>query len=237
MKSHGVVMCVSLGLAGLHATAQVVPIGPGDLGPNARLETFENYGDDLKQGGFGDLMVPDQFTFDSGARFLNLGTEDFGSVVDWSVSPNTGWGLSLDGGDIGFGQTAIPSGVAFFGYSELGSLFGFGFDHGVSRVGTYFEAALFDDIYLGEVKMEAFDSGGHSLGFVTSQADGVLGDASLDSWIGLGTSDGSASISRVVFYGDVVVLDDMRFEAVPAPAGPALLAVAGCFHSRRRRTR
>jgi hypothetical protein len=217
--------------------AQIVPVAPDEFGPGAPTETFENYGDDLNQGGFGDLQVPDLFQLDSGARFLNLGAEDFGSIVDWSVSENTGWGLSLDGGDINFGKTTIPSGVAFFGYSELGSLFGFEFAQGVSRVGSYFEAAIFEGVYTGEIKVEAFDQGGASLGFVTAQSDGVLDDASLDSWVGLGTADGSPSIARVIFYGDVIVLDDMRFEVVPAPGAATLLAAAGAWNLRRRRAR
>lgn len=215
--------------------AQIVPVAPDEFGPGVTVETFETYGDDLNQGGFGDLQVPDLFDLDSGARFLNLGTEDFGSIVDWSISEDTGWGLSLDGGDINFGKTTIPSGVAFFGYSELGSLFGFEFEHGVSRVGSYFEAAIFDGVYTGEIKVEAFDQDGSSLGFVTAQSDGVLDDASLDSWVGLGTADGSPSIACVVFYGDVIVLDDMRFETVPTPGTAAVLAAAGAFGTFRRR--
>ncbi|MCI0364319.1 MAG: hypothetical protein L0219_10580 [Phycisphaerales bacterium] len=230
----------------------VTPIGPDGIAGGASVETFEGIAgvqlplvpfDESTFWPFSDLPSP--YSFASGVTYS---ASIPSRIFDFSQTPTPeqfGWGLSVQGGGIS-NQTPLPSGTAFFAmdyFDGIGSV-DFTFATPVAQVGGYVECAWFDKVgWDGIATLEAFDSGGASLGMILAQTDGVGGFFPsdpidpLDTWMGLQTIDGSASIAFVRFSAVGLVLDDLTFSTVvPAPGALAFLAVGGLL-SRRRRSR
>jgi hypothetical protein len=229
------------------APGDVFPIGPEAFGPATVVEDFENIVNVTLPADpfwviFADVPVP--WDFGSGVWLTAANPEPDGgaSIADWQFdppgSPDFGWGLSLDGGDIGQ-DTQIPSPTSILchdTYTDMGEIppLELTFDSPVARVGFYTEAAIFHDIgWEGLVTLEAFDELGASLGLVEVYADGVAEDNAVDTWIGLEVVGAEPLIKSVEIVGRYHVMDDLHFE-VPEPGALSLLVIGALALLRRR---
>jgi len=239
--------------------AGIVPALPDEFG-SATVETFEGIaGVSLPLLPWGELItpmseLPNQYVLPSGAVYHS--SSDYQSRVFDYAAPgysdgpeNWGWGLSLEGGTIHH-LTTLPSGRAFFGaycgwypLPEPPGTVLFDLPLPARKVGAYVESSLWIEMgYDGVVVLEAFDAHGQSLGTVAAVTDGVTErwqgppyPNGLDTWIGLGTDDGSFSIHSIALHGRNVVADDLMFVLVPEPAYAMTLGLAFMYVVLRRR--
>lgn len=260
MSRSSVVLVSALLLAGASfALGGVIPVLPENLGTAPHVETFEGvtgvqlplieWGPDFYSP---ESSLPVPFALPSGVLYTSTTGSDSARIHDYGAPgysgrpQDWGWGLSLEGGDIHY-LTPFPSGTAFFAAncgwdpSAGPATVTFSFPAPVQMVGAYVESNRWLEIgFDGVVSLEAFDAAGTSLGQLSVTTDGVTSlwegppyPNGLDTWIGLGTDDGSFSIYSIAFHGYGLVADDLMSLPVPEPAA-LVLALFGALAWRRR---
>ena len=239
------------------AQASVTPLTPAGVDPSATIETFEGIAgiefplrEPIPGAPRPQSDLPGAWTTPTGVRIDSVGSADINaSVFDFSTIPgsNAGWSLGPFGGGSVRATTPLPSGTSFLAYENNVDFpviepLVLTFDTPVVQVGAFTEAVI-DSRFPeadGRVVLAAFDSDDNLLGSTFIFADGVGGTpptgpaTPLDSWIGLETLDGSASIARVEITGNALVLDDLTF-TVPSPSAAGVFLVAACLTRSRRR--
>lgn len=153
----------------------------------------------------------------------------------------------------GIGVSNLVSGVGDGFVGDLSSIFGFPLGTGNAFAGTYgalinfssnlteFSAQYWDssgpaDFLSGGALVVAVDHGTEVGSFFL---DNPAWDSGGDTWINI-TTDGGSTFDEVRFVGfgwvsPVAVIDDLSWNAVPAPSAAALLPLAALAASRRRR--
>jgi hypothetical protein len=245
----------------------VVSVPPEYFGSDAITETFEGVVNVLLpfDGPWPRSKLPTGWTLPaSGATISYAASGDSPIIMDFDpqgyINPGAiiGYGLSLDGGDMygrpGTAAGGPPPGAFPTQLPSYDSFLALGFDSPlrltfetpVIAVGSYFEGAAFFGVgMMGDVTFVAYDANNSVLGSLNVVGDGVKFDHALDSWIGIATKDGSASIAWIEILGpldnsgfrNAAVLDNLSIH-VPEPAGVlGVIGIGVLLASRRRHQR
>jgi hypothetical protein len=246
------------------ALGGTVSVPSSYFGPSATVDTFEGIaGVSLPLNSTYTVPsspIPDGWMMPSSHATVTTPSGS-NSVFDFNAAgfvnpdPNFfifGYSLGPDGGQM-YGDpswaaggidgltTTLPSGSAFLALDAHAAHITF--PTPVEAVGSTFEAAMYFDVgENGDLTFIAYDTGGNEIGQVTVFGDGVLNDFAVNSWIGIATDDGTASIASIDVLGPLdsnglrnpAVLDDFRV-LVPTPGTLLAFGLCGAPLVRRRR--
>jgi hypothetical protein len=203
-------------------------IGPDSFGPAAISESFEglSLGPNVGEYRPGDSFAPGivaPYTFVSGITLTRpvpnpvpgdaedeIGTATIG---DFLREGEGGFGVGEQGGVDD--ESDVPFGTAFLGMdgeNELANV-EFTFPFAVHRVGAFVTAA-------SDIEMTVFDSNSSQL--ETHSISPVVVSDWASNFIGIENPNG---VRKVVFHGDFLVVDGLRFEPIPEPTTASLLVV------------
>jgi len=210
-------MTIALSIAGLACAAASanVNVTQGDSAPT--YSTTLNF--DEPGGPVGAGLASDSWLLSHGVTTMQAG-DAFNRVENRSAMPGFGW---------------LPDSNAFVG--------GFGVFMEFENDLTEFSAQIWDNAgpggpFSGGMIIVALDDGVEVLNeFFDNPVYGVSGDA--DTWFDITTTDGmvfdEVRIVGFAFVGPETIVDNISWNAVPAPGSMAVLAIGGLAATRRRR--